>query len=109
MRLRPDEMTTKRTLADLDDDPTAVVFPGEEPKTVRLALDAGERVAPHRHPDRQVVLAVLDGRLTLDVGGETHALAAGETVRFDGRLEVSPSAETDVTALLVLARRAPED
>ncbi|RBI63417.1 cupin [halophilic archaeon] len=102
-------MTTKRTLADLDGDPTAVVFPGAEPKTVRLTLDEGERVAPHRHPDRQVVLAVLDGRLTLDVGDETRTVEAGETVRFDGRQEVSPFAETDVTALLVLARRVPAD
>ena len=40
------------TLPDFDGEPHADAFPGSEPRTIRLSLDAGERVDPHRHPGR---------------------------------------------------------
>jgi anti-sigma factor ChrR (cupin superfamily) len=38
------------TLADLDGTPHADVFDDHRPRTVRLALDAGEAVPRHTHP-----------------------------------------------------------
>lgn len=99
--------TDVRTLDDLDDEPAATVF--DEPRTVRLTLDAGQRLPPHNHPDRLIVFVVLDGRFDLDVGDETHAVEAGDVVRFDGRREVSPLAEIESTALLVLPERVRDD
>jgi quercetin dioxygenase-like cupin family protein len=81
------------------------LFDGE-PRTVLLALDAGESVPAHRHPDRRIVFHVLDGELALTLDEETHALAAGDVVRFDGDQDISPAAETDARALLVLAPTA---
>jgi len=98
-------MADTATLSELTATPHASPFPGEEPKVVRLALDAGERVEPHRHPDRRIVCYLLSGTMALDLDEETHELAAGDLIRFDGRREVAPRAIEDCEALLVLALR----
>lgn len=98
-------MTERVHLPDLADDGRAVLFDGE-PRTVRLALEAGASVPAHQHPGRDVVCHVLDGALSLRLGGESHALEAGDVVRFDGDQDISPTADTDSVALLVLAERA---
>ncbi|MFA1611837.1 cupin domain-containing protein [Halobellus rubicundus] len=99
-------MTRIEHLPDLDAAPHANVFPDREPKTVKLSLDAGERVPPHDHPDREIVLYLLEGALRLELGGETHALKAGDVARFDGDQQISPVADEPSTALLVLAKSA---
>ncbi|MFC7026501.1 cupin domain-containing protein [Halomicroarcula sp. GCM10025324] len=73
------------------------------PRTVRLALDAGEDVPAHRHSDRNIVCHLVAGELVLGLGSETVALSAGEVVRFDGDQDISLRAETDCEALLVLS------
>nr|WP_156708395.1 cupin domain-containing protein [Natronomonas sp. CBA1123] len=102
---RTSDVSTKRHLSELDSTPQANVFPGTEPKTVRLSLSAGEEIPPHRHPDRHIVLYLLEGRLDLVLDDSTHELDAGDIVRFDGDRQISPKAVTDATALLVLASR----
>ncbi|WP_049923307.1 cupin domain-containing protein [Halopiger djelfimassiliensis] len=97
--------TEKRTLEDLDGTPHARLFEGE-PKTIRLTLAEGDGVAAHQHPDREIVLHVLEGRLAVTLGDESHELDAGDVVRFDGAQDIAPKALTDATALLVLAKRA---
>ncbi|WP_277554054.1 cupin domain-containing protein [Halobaculum limi] len=101
-------MTQVRTLSDLDATPHATVFPDAEPRTIRLALDAGERVDPHSHPGRDVLIHVLDGAIDLHVDEETHALSGGDLTQFKGEREVSPVATEDSLALVVLAPRADE-
>jgi len=101
-------MTTIETLEALDGVPHANVFPDAEPKTIRLTLDAGDEVAPHDHPDRQIVFYLLEGAITLELGEETHELTAGEVARFDGDQRISPTATEASTALLVLAPRADD-
>ena len=89
---------------DLEGEPHAEVF-GEGPRTVRLRLDADEAVPGHRHPGTDVLLYVVEGRLDLKIGGETHELATGAAVRFDGDREVAPRAAEPTTALVVFAPR----
>jgi quercetin dioxygenase-like cupin family protein len=98
-------MTEVVALDEPPGEPHATVFPGAEPRTVRLRLDAGERVPEHTHPDREVVAYVVEAEVVFHVDGEAHEAAAGDVVRFDGRREVSPEARTDATALVVLAPR----
>jgi len=98
-------VTAVRRLADLDATPHATVFPDAEPRTVRLALDAGERVAPHSHPGRVVVCFTVEGAVTLEFAEESVELDAGDAARFDGEREVSPVARTASTALVVLVPR----
>ncbi|WP_144905520.1 cupin domain-containing protein [Halobellus captivus] len=102
-------MTTIAQLHELDGETHANVFPTSEPKTVRLTLEEGERVDPHRHPGRDIVCYLLDGAIDLELDGETHSLEAGDIARFEGEREISPIARESSTALLVLARRPDQE
>ena len=93
------------SLEDVDAEPHAVLF-DDEPKTIRLALSAGDEIATHSHPDRQIVFHVLSGDLVVSLDDETHELGPGDVARFDGDREISPRAREDSIALLVLAPRA---
>ncbi|SEO26824.1 Cupin domain-containing protein [Halorientalis persicus] len=86
--------------------PHAKLF--DEPLVIRLDLAAGERVDPHRHPERTVVLHLLSGAVALDLDDETHELQPDDVIRFDGRREVSPKAVEDSEALLVLSKRVED-
>jgi len=99
-------MTTIRTLDELDGQPHANVFPDREPKTVRLALDAGESVPAHSHPGRDIVLYLVEGRVELRLGDRTHEVTAGDIVRFEGDQDISPRAIEPSVALIVLAPRS---
>lgn len=101
-------MSTIRTLDEREGSPHANVFPDAEPKTIRLTLSAGESVPPHDHPDREIVLYVIEGTIDPLLGEDTHRVGAGEVARFDGAQDVSPEAVEDATALLVLAERSSE-
>lgn len=101
-------MTTVKALDELEGHPHANVFPGDEPKTIRLELDAGESVPAHTHPDREIVFYLRDGIVEIEIGAETHRLSAGDIARFDGEQDIAAHAEVDSTALIVLAERVPE-
>ncbi|EMA59630.1 cupin domain-containing protein [Halorubrum lipolyticum] len=101
-------MTTIHNLNELDGRPHANVFPDAEPKTIRLTLDAGGEVAPHSHPDREIVFYLIEGTVELELVDETHELSAGDVARFDGDREIAPRAVEDATALIVLASRSDE-
>ena len=98
-------MVTVKSIEECDGVPHANVFPTEEPKTIRLSLDTGERVEAHSHPDRQIILYLISGEIDLQLDGESHVVQSGDVVQFDGACEVSPSAKTDSTALIVLAKK----
>ena len=99
--------TEHTTLETLEGSPHARVFDGE-PQTIRLTLDEGDSVPPHQHPDRQIVLHLLEGKLSVTLGEDDHEVNAGELVRFDGNQDISPEALEESTAVLVLAKRAAE-
>jgi len=101
-------MTTVHALADLDGEPHANAFPGDEPKTIRLTLADGEAVPSHTHPGRDVVFYLLEGAIELDLDDETHEVTAGDVARFEGEWEISPRALEDSVALIVLAPRSGE-
>jgi quercetin dioxygenase-like cupin family protein len=96
-------MPERTALEDLEETPHAEVFETRRPRTVRLKLDADERVPPHTHPDTDVVLHLLSGRLELTLDDETYGLHPGELVRFSGEREVSPRAVEPSTAVVVFA------
>lgn len=90
-------------LDDLTATPHAEVFDAHRPRTVRLELDADDRVPPHTHPGTDVVLHLLSGRLELDLDDETFDLEPGRLVRFSGDRQVSPRAVEPSTAVVVFA------
>ncbi|SEP98015.1 cupin domain-containing protein [Natrinema salaciae] len=91
------------SLSALEEAPHAEVFDDPTPRTVRLRLEADERVPKHRHPESNVVLHVLSGAVELTLGDDTYDLEPGDVVRFDGDRDVSPYAVEDSTALVVFA------
>lgn len=99
-------MVTIESLAELDGEPHANVFPTDEPKTVRLTLSEGEHVDPHSHPEREIVLYLISGEIDLRLDDDSYQIGEGDVVHFDGEQDVSPIAKTDSTALLVLAPRS---
>jgi quercetin dioxygenase-like cupin family protein len=101
-------MTTIHNLDDLDGRPHANAFPDAEPKTIRLTLDAGEEVATHSHPDREIVFYLVDGAIRLTLDGEAHDLSTGDVARFDGDQDIAPTAVEESTALIVLANRTSD-
>jgi len=101
-------MTTIHTLAGLEGQPHANVFPDSEPKTVRLTLSAGEEVASHSHPGRDIVFYLIEGQIELQLGENTHEVTAGDIARFEGEEDISPRAVEDSTALIVLANRVED-
>ncbi|MFB6219721.1 MAG: cupin domain-containing protein [Halobacteriaceae archaeon] len=94
-------MPALTALEDPDGTPHADVF--ERPRTVRLALDADQRLPSHEHPDTNIVLYLVSGRLELTLGSDTYTLGAGDLIRFGGNQEISPRAVEPSTALLVFA------
>jgi len=96
-------MVELTTLDDLEDAPHAEVFEDHEPRTVRLELEAGERIPEHTHPGQDIVLHLLSGELELTLGEETHELQAGQLAQFSGDQEISPHAVEPSTAVLVFA------
>lgn len=98
-------MVEQQSLDDLSPTPHARPFEAGEPAVVRLALEAGEQVDPHTHPDSRIVFYVRSGEIELTLGEEMRTLVAGDVLRFDGRTEVSPRAVRDSEALIVLAAR----
>ena len=98
-------MTTVETLTALDGEPHANVFPGADPKTIRLTLDDGDEIAPHTHPGHDVVFYLVEGAVTLTVGEESHDLDAGDIARFDGDQDIAPRALEESAALVILAEQ----
>lgn len=96
------------SLDRLDDAPHAEVFDDRAPRTVRLELEADQRVPEHRHPESNVVLHVLEGGIDLTLGDEVYDLEPGDVVRFDGDQDVSPYAREESTALVVFAPKTDD-
>lgn len=88
---------------DLTDVPHAELFDERRPRTVRLELDAGDGVPAHTHPDTNIVLHLLSGRLELSLDDDQYELTPGEVARFSGEREIAPHAVEHSEALLVFA------
>lgn len=97
------------SLADPTEEPHAELFETPRPRAVRLSLDAGQSMPAHSHPESDVLFHVVEGEMTVALDGESYDCAAGDLLRFDGRREVAPRAETDAVAVIVFAPRAESE
>lgn len=101
-------MPEQTSLSDLEKRPHAEAFDDHRPRTVRIKLDAEERVPAHSHPGSDVLLHLLEGDLALSLDDETYDLEAGDLVQFSGECEVEPYAREPSTAVVVFAP-VPDD
>lgn len=99
-------MVTITSIDQLTGAPHANAFPRKEPKTIRLKLEAGESVPAHSHPGRDIVLYLISGEIELELDDSPHLVEAGDIARFDGALEISPRANENSTALIVLSPKS---
>ncbi|WP_458208518.1 cupin domain-containing protein [Haladaptatus sp. NG-SE-30] len=90
-------------LDDLESTPHAEVFDQQAPRTVRLQLEAGQRIPPHQHPGEDIVLHLLSGHIGLELGDEQCDLHPGDIARFSGNQDISPAAVEESVAVLVFA------
>jgi len=77
----PPSMPERTTLADPDDRPHVEVFERRRPRTVRLELDADERVPRHTHEGTNVVLHLLI-QFSGDRGVSPYAVEPSTVVGF---------------------------
>lgn len=102
-------MTEARSLSDLETEPHAEVFERPRPRTVRLQLEADQRIPPHRHPGTDIVLHLVTGRIELTLDSEPFELETGDIIQFSGDQTVSPYAIETSTAVLVFAPQPDSD
>lgn len=102
-------MTEVRSLSDLETEPHAEVFERPRPRTVRLQLEADQRIPPHRHPGTDIVLHLVTGRIELTLDAEEYELEANDVIQFSGDRSVSPYATETSTAMLVFAPQPDSD
>lgn len=96
-------MPEHATISELPATTHTEVFESRQPRTVRLELDADERVPPHSHPGTDIVLHLLSGKLAVSLDDERHDVGAGELLRFSGDRGIEPRAVEPSTAILVFA------
>jgi len=59
---------------------------GERLMIVHVILEEGAVVPPHRHPHEQITY-IVEGELSMDVEGQTHVLAPGDSLLFPADVE----------------------
>jgi quercetin dioxygenase-like cupin family protein len=51
---------------------------GEQVLLCRVRYEPGKRVGSHSHPEAEQLMVILDGEVTMTIGGETRTLVAGD-------------------------------
>lgn len=98
-------MTEIVNIESLENTPHSDVFEAKEPRTIRLKLEKGEKIPPHTHKDKNIVIYIIEGKIELSLNDKNHQLKKGEAIRFDGEKKVSPKAIKDSVALIILASK----
>ncbi|HEY7603187.1 MAG TPA: cupin domain-containing protein [Gaiellaceae bacterium] len=79
-----------------------VLFSAPECRAVVVELEAGEEMGDH-HVRERAVVAVVQGRVAIEVGGETADCGAGTVVTFDPGERHAVRANEHSLLLLILA------
>ncbi len=76
---------------------------GEQVLLCRVTYDPGKRVERHAHPEAEQVMWIVEGEVTMTVGGETRSLVAGDVAVVNRGLEHELHSEHGVTFMEALA------
>ena len=76
---------------------------GEQVLLCRVTYRAGQSVARHAHEHTEQVMAIVDGEVTVTVGGETRDVKAGDVIVINRGLRHSLYSEHGVTFFEALA------
>lgn len=85
----------------LADATTVALFKSEELEVIRLVLQAGKALPPHKVPG-EITIHCLEGRIAVGADGAQHLLAAGQLLYLRGGVMHDVKALEDASALVTI-------
>lgn len=86
---------------------TVALFKSEDLEVMRLVLQAGRSLPPHKVPG-EITLQCLEGALDVTAEGQSHLLRAGQLLYLQGGVVHGVTALEDASALVtVVLRKQP--
>jgi quercetin dioxygenase-like cupin family protein len=80
---------------------TVALFKSEQIELIRLVLQAGKALPPHKVPG-EITIHCLEGRMAVHADGTQHLLAAGELLYLRGGVMHDVKALEDASALVTI-------
>lgn len=85
----------------LADEKTVALFKSEQLEVIRLVLQAGKALPPHKVPG-EITIHCLEGRMAVGADGTQHVLAAGQLLYLGGGVMHDVRALDDASALVTI-------
>jgi quercetin dioxygenase-like cupin family protein len=85
----------------LADEKTVALFKSEQLEVIRLVLQAGKSLPPHRVPG-EITIHCLEGRIAVGADGAQHVLGAGQLLYLRGGVLHDVTALQDASALVTI-------
>ena len=85
----------------LADEKTVALFKSDELEVIRLVLQAGKALPPHKVPG-EITIHCLEGRIAVGADGAQHVLAAGQLLYLGGGVLHDVTALEDASALVTI-------
>lgn len=83
---------------------TVALFKSEDLEVMRLVLQAGQSLPPHRVPG-EITVQCIEGALDVAAEGRSHVLQAGQLLYLPGGVTHGVTALQDASALVTVALR----
>ncbi len=80
---------------------TVALFKSEELEVIRLVLQAGKALPPHKVPG-EITIQCLEGRMAVGAGDTRHMLGAGQLLYLGGGVLHDVTALEDASALVTI-------
>ena len=80
---------------------TVALFKSEELEVIRLVLQAGKALPPHKVPG-EITIHCLEGRMAVGADGTQHMLGAGQLLDLGGGVLHDVTALEDASALVTI-------
>lgn len=80
---------------------TAALFKSDELEVIRLVLQAGKGLPPHKVPG-EITIHCLEGRIAVGADGTQHVLGAGQLLYLGGGVPHDVKALEDASALVTI-------
>jgi len=85
----------------LADEKTVALFKSEQLEVIRLVLQAGKALPPHKVPG-EITIHCLEGRIAVGADGTRHVLASGQLLYLGGGVVHDVTALDDSSALVTI-------
>jgi quercetin dioxygenase-like cupin family protein len=90
--------------ARLSSEKTVALFKSEDLEVMRLVLQAGKSLPPHRVPG-EITVQCIEGAIDVTANATSHVLRAGQLLYLSGKVHHGVTALEDSSALVTVALR----